>query len=130
MAGEEALDAADGFAFGLAFGDAPGDVGVGAALQIRTGRTGACRLTLTLPRRLSPSRGRLPPVVRRWSTMTASTARSIPAQIKHSVRQRCGFGCVICGSPIYEYDHMLGFAEVDRHVASKSHCCASHITPK
>ena len=27
--GEEALDAADGFAFGLAFGDSAGDVGAG-----------------------------------------------------------------------------------------------------
>jgi hypothetical protein len=28
---------------------------------------------------------------------------------KRVVRQRCGFGCVICGRPIYEYDHMYGY---------------------
>jgi hypothetical protein len=31
--------------------------------------------------------------------------RSIPAEVKRVVRQRCGFGCVICGASIYEYDH-------------------------
>jgi hypothetical protein len=35
------------------------------------------------------------------------------------VRQRCGFGCVICGMPLYEYEHMLEWAEVKRHVASE-----------
>lgn len=28
---------------------------------------------------------------------------------KRTVRQRCGFGCVICGLPIYQYDHMYGY---------------------
>ena len=31
--------------------------------------------------------------------------RAIPADVKRAVRQRCGFGCVICGASIYEYDH-------------------------
>lgn len=35
------------------------------------------------------------------------------------VRQRCGFGCVICGCPIYEYDHILGWSKVQRHVAEE-----------
>jgi hypothetical protein len=35
------------------------------------------------------------------------------------VRQRCGFGCAICGFPIYEYDHLLGWANVKRHIASE-----------
>lgn len=39
--------------------------------------------------------------------------------LKREVRQRCGFGCVICGRPIYEYDHILGWANVKRHVASE-----------
>jgi hypothetical protein len=34
---------------------------------------------------------------------------------KREVRRRCGFGCVICGIPIYHYDHMLGYARVQRH---------------
>lgn len=44
---------------------------------------------------------------------------SIPLPIKREVRQRCGFGCVICGMPLYEYEHMLGWANVRRHVAAE-----------
>jgi len=43
----------------------------------------------------------------------------IPQDIKREVRQRCGFGCVICGLPLYEYEHMLEWAEVERHVAEE-----------
>lgn len=43
----------------------------------------------------------------------------IPPDIKREVRQRCGFGCVICGLPIYEYEHMLEWAVVQRHVANE-----------
>jgi len=39
--------------------------------------------------------------------------------MKRAIRQRCGFGCVICGLPLYEYEHMLGFATVQRHVAEE-----------
>jgi hypothetical protein len=31
--------------------------------------------------------------------------RSIPTDVARTVRQRCGFGCVVCGSAIYDYDH-------------------------
>lgn len=31
------------------------------------------------------------------------------------VRRRCGFGCVVCGLPLYEYEHVLGWSEVQRH---------------
>jgi hypothetical protein len=44
---------------------------------------------------------------------------SVKAGILRTVRQRCGFGCVICGKPIFEYEHMLGWANVRRHVASE-----------
>jgi hypothetical protein len=43
----------------------------------------------------------------------------IPANIKREVRQRCGFGCVICGLPLYEYEHIEGYARVQRHVAGE-----------
>jgi hypothetical protein len=43
-------------------------------------------------------------------------SRNIPLPTKRTVRQRCGFGCVICGFPLYEYEHLLGFAEVKRHI--------------
>lgn len=32
-------------------------------------------------------------------------SREIPSDIKREVRKRCGFGCVVCGSAIYEYEH-------------------------
>jgi len=39
----------------------------------------------------------------------------IPIPMKRSIRQRCGFGCVLCGLPLYQYDHILGWANVNRH---------------
>ena len=46
-------------------------------------------------------------------------SRNIPLPIQREVRKRCGFGCVICGVPLYEYDHLLGWANVQRHVAEE-----------
>jgi len=40
---------------------------------------------------------------------------AIPADLKRRVRQRCGFGCVICGSPIWDYDHIEEYATVKEH---------------
>jgi hypothetical protein len=44
-------------------------------------------------------------------------SRNIPEPIKREVRQRCGFGCIICGFPLYEHDHMKEWALVQEHVA-------------
>lgn len=33
-------------------------------------------------------------------------SRDIPAEVKRVVRQRCGFGCVICGLGIVQYEHV------------------------
>jgi hypothetical protein len=44
---------------------------------------------------------------------------AVPDEILRAVRQRCAFGCVLCGAPIYEYEHMLGWANVQRHVAEE-----------
>jgi len=44
-------------------------------------------------------------------------SRNIPLPIQREVRQRCGFGCVICGFPLYEYDHLKGWANVKEHIA-------------
>lgn len=33
-------------------------------------------------------------------------SRDIPEPVKRIVRQNCGFGCVICGSSIIEYEHV------------------------
>jgi len=40
---------------------------------------------------------------------------AIPEEIKRQVRQKCGFGCVVCGLPIYQYDHVTPFAITQRH---------------
>ncbi|WNG79930.1 hypothetical protein C6A86_016810 [Mycobacterium sp. ITM-2016-00316] len=51
----------------------------------------------------------------------------IPDPMKREVRQRCGFGCVICGHPIYEYEHMDDYAVVKRHgVANITLLCDGH----
>ncbi|MDF4597610.1 hypothetical protein P3486_22635 [Vibrio parahaemolyticus] len=46
-------------------------------------------------------------------------SRNIPLPSQREVRQRCGFGCVICGLPLYEYEHMEEWAVVKRHVADE-----------
>lgn len=32
-------------------------------------------------------------------------SRYVPEEVKREVRQRCGFGCVICGFGFYDYEH-------------------------
>jgi trigger factor len=49
----------------------------------------------------------------------APSSRNVPLPIQRAVRQRCGFGCVVCGMPLYEYEHLLGWANVHRHVAAE-----------
>lgn len=44
-------------------------------------------------------------------------SRYIPADIKREVRQACGFGCVICRCPLYEYDHIEEYSIVGEHKA-------------
>jgi hypothetical protein len=39
----------------------------------------------------------------------------IPLDLKRTVRQRCGFGCVICGLPLYQYDHLYDYSVTQRH---------------
>jgi hypothetical protein len=43
----------------------------------------------------------------------------LPLPLMREVRRRCGFGCVVCGKPIYEYDHLLGWANTQEHVANE-----------
>jgi trigger factor len=55
----------------------------------------------------------------------------IPEEVKREIRQRCGFGCVICGHPIYEYEHMEEYAKVKRHVAAEmTLLCPNHHSEK
>lgn len=39
----------------------------------------------------------------------------IPSSVKLKVRRRCGFGCVICGLPLYEYHHVIPYAVSRNH---------------
>jgi trigger factor len=51
--------------------------------------------------------------------------------ILRQVRQRCGFGCVICGLPLYDYDHISGWANVKRHdVKEITLLCNKHHAEK
>lgn len=43
-------------------------------------------------------------------------SRTIPEAVKREVRQRDGFGCVVCGSAFYQYDHLgTEFKDADVH---------------
>jgi hypothetical protein len=42
--------------------------------------------------------------------------RDIPESVKRAVRQRCGFGCVICGSAVVQYHHFAPeYAQATEH---------------
>jgi trigger factor len=43
------------------------------------------------------------------------TSRNIPLPIQREIRQRCGFGCVVCGLPLYEYDHVIDWSKAKTH---------------
>ncbi|WP_051289210.1 HNH endonuclease signature motif containing protein [Chryseobacterium daeguense] len=40
---------------------------------------------------------------------------AISENIKRIVRQRCGFGCVLCGNPVIDYDHIEEYNIVKEH---------------
>ena len=43
-------------------------------------------------------------------------SRTIPGPVKRIIRQRCGFGCVICGLGFYDYEHFdPDFADATEH---------------
>ncbi|QTN21488.1 HNH endonuclease [Rhizobacter sp. AJA081-3] len=45
--------------------------------------------------------------------------RDIPEGVKREVRQRCGYGCVVCGTAIVEYEHVSPeFAKARSHDAA------------
>ncbi|MCM3614603.1 HNH endonuclease [Microbacterium enclense] len=55
----------------------------------------------------------------------------IPEPMKREVRQRCGFGCVICGSSIYQYDHMVEWSQLQEHtVENLTLLCGTHHDEK
>ncbi|KVN46810.1 hypothetical protein WT12_14590 [Burkholderia territorii] len=43
-------------------------------------------------------------------------SRTVPAAVKREIRQRCGFGCVVCGAAYIEYEHFdPDFADATEH---------------
>jgi hypothetical protein len=58
--------------------------------------------------------------------------RDIPNEVKRSVRQRCGFGCVICGRAVYTYEHFSPeFKDAKFHdPAGITLLCGSHQDEK
>jgi trigger factor len=56
---------------------------------------------------------------------------AIPEKIKRAVRQRCRFGCVICGIPLFHYDHIEEYADVQEHKAENlTLLCPNHHQSK
>lgn len=54
-----------------------------------------------------------------------------PEPTKREVRQRCGFGCVICGLPLYEYEHVDEYRTVEEHDPSNiTLLCPNHHAEK
>ena len=56
-------------------------------------------------------------------------SRNIPAAVKREVRQRCGFGCVVCGLAIIQYEHVdPEYADAKEHDPNKitALCGACH----
>ncbi|MDX3838961.1 HNH endonuclease [Streptomyces europaeiscabiei] len=55
----------------------------------------------------------------------------IPEHVKREVRKRCGFGCVLCGAPLYQYDHMYDWSLGGAHDPENlTLLCASHHEEK
>ena len=55
----------------------------------------------------------------------------IPDPTARQVRQRCGFGCAICGDPLYQYDHIIDYSVVREHHADNlTLLCVKHHTEK
>lgn len=56
---------------------------------------------------------------------------AISEEIKREVRKRCGFGCIICGLPIYHYEHMEDYVINPVHEAENiTLLCPTHHQQK
>lgn len=55
----------------------------------------------------------------------------IPEAVLRQVRQRCGFGCVLCGCPLYHYDHIVDWSLSEEHDPNNiTLLCAGHHDEK
>lgn len=65
------------------------------------------------------------------NTEESNSRPPIPDPMQREIRQRCGFGCVICGFPLFDYEHIEGYANVQRHVAEEiTLLCSQHHREK
>lgn len=56
---------------------------------------------------------------------------TLKSEIKRQVRKECYFGCVICGAPLFDYDHIINYSEVKEHTVDNiTLLCRSHHTDK
>jgi archaellum component FlaF (FlaF/FlaG flagellin family) len=60
-------------------------------------------------------------------------SRIIPSEIRRAIRSSCGYGCVICGNAIYQYEHIDPlFCDAHFHDATKiallCGTCHDHVT--
>lgn len=56
---------------------------------------------------------------------------SVPREMKRALRQACGYGCVICGDPLYEIDHIVDYSIVRGHdLDNLALLCGSHHNEK
>jgi hypothetical protein len=59
------------------------------------------------------------------------TDRDPPEHIRRQVRQRCRFGCVMCGKPLIHYDHIVEYNVVKCHeVQNIALLCGGHHDEK
>ena len=50
------------------------------------------------------------------TTSKYGLSRDIPLSVKRQIRSQCGYGCVVCGNAIYQYEHVdPPFAEAQHH---------------
>lgn len=62
--------------------------------------------------------------------MESNRREGIPAAVKREVRQRCAFGCVMCGAPIYDYEHMQGYSATGHDPRQMTLLCPEHHREK
>lgn len=63
--------------------------------------------------------------------MSHDSTRNIPQHIKDQVMRECYFGCVMCGIPFFEFDHIDQYAGIREHtVANIALLCPNHHRDK
>lgn len=55
----------------------------------------------------------------------------VPDPLQREVRQKCRFGCVICGCPVYQIDHIQDWSDVKEHkIENLTLLCSVHHDQK